>query len=65
MMDAASQAYDLFRAGLDTRQIADRFRLHESEASQLVWIGRCRSRGLPAEFIKDKQVRQIEPAKAA
>ena len=44
-------ALQLFREGRDTADIAQRLGVPEARASQLVWLARCRARGLPAEWL--------------
>lgn len=44
-------ALQLFRDGNDTAAIAAALGVTEAHASRLVWLERCRAKGLPAEIV--------------
>ena len=62
LYEAADAALALFRAGLDTDQIARRMGIRESQASRYVWYGRSREKQLPADYVgREGEVRRISP----
>lgn len=49
-----------FRSGLDTFEIARRRNMSESKIARLMWVARCRDKGLPATFVnRANEIRQI------
>ena len=55
-------ALQLFGEGNDTADIALTLGVSEARASQLVWLARCRARGLPAELLEPcGEVRSLAP----
>jgi hypothetical protein len=55
-------ALQLFREGRDTADIAQMLGIPEAHASQLVWLARCRAKGLPAELLTPSgAVRRLQP----
>ena len=52
-----------FRAGKDTADIARELKLPESKVARLMWVARCRDKGLPATFLtKTREIRRIREA---
>jgi hypothetical protein len=61
----AERALTLFRYGMDTHDLAKTFGVSEAKASRLLWVARCRERGLPAIFMnKAREVKLIAPKQA-
>jgi hypothetical protein len=55
-------ALQLFREGNDTADIALALGVNEARASHLVWLARCRAKGLPAELLEPcGEVRSLAP----
>jgi hypothetical protein len=55
-----------FRSGKDTLEIAREFSVSEARVSRLLWVARCRDKGLPATFLtKAREVKRIETEIAA
>ena len=55
-------ALQLFREGRDTAAIAEMLGVPEAQASQLIWLARCRAKGLPAELLTPSgAVRRLPP----
>lgn len=49
-----------FRAGKDTLTIARERKLPESKVARLMWVARCRDKGLPATFVnRANEIKQI------
>ena len=49
-----------FRAGNDTAHIARAKKLPESKVARLMWVARCRDKGLPATFVnRANEIRRI------
>lgn len=44
-----------FRDGADTSEIARTLNIPEAKVSQLLWIARCRDKGLPATFLTPRR----------
>ena len=44
-------ALQLFREGRDTADIAEMLGICEAQASQSIWLARCRAKNLPAELL--------------
>jgi vacuolar-type H+-ATPase subunit C/Vma6 len=61
----AEMALRRFRAGSDTAEIAEWMRLPECKVSKLLWVARCREKGLPATFMnRAREVKRIAPKAA-
>jgi hypothetical protein len=55
-------ALQLFSEGRDTADIAKMLGISEARASQLIWVTRCRAKGLPAECLTPSgAVRRLPP----
>lgn len=49
-----------FRAGKDTLEIARLRQMPESKVARLMWVARCREKGLPATFVnRANEIKQI------
>ena len=57
----AAECLKLFRADLDTVEIAARFEMSESKASRLIWAARCFERGQPADFVQRGLLKRLAP----
>ena len=61
----AEMALARFRAGSDTAEIAELMRLPECRVSKMLWVARCREKGLPAVFLnRSREVKLIAPKAA-
>lgn len=55
-----------FRAGNDTLEIARARNMPESKVARLMWVARCRDKGLPATFVnRANEIRRIATEIAA
>ena len=58
----ADMVLDHFRKGKDTRQIARLMQMPEAQISRLLWVARCRDKGLPATYLnRAREIRKIAP----
>ena len=49
-----------FRAGKDTADIARELNLREAKVARLMWVARCRDKGLPATFMnRANEIKQV------